>query len=1073
MSKNEAVNTFNGGLVMDLNPISTPNNVLTNCLNGTLITYNGNEYTLQSDMGNGRVETAYLPAGYVPVGIKEHGGVIYVAAHNPLTGKSQIGSFPSPERNISSEELGDSDAVINFSKFSNNLVQRIKLFGEDTVIRSGDKFSIIMIPNISGTSSSLHKLVSNYQNILNGDVATPKNKLITLDVAVLDSNNNLHSVTNTLKRFDQSTNKEVEDLYQLSQDVRFNTEYFTQTFSKPLDTNSGNSVDQFRQIKARNVFNSKLVGNLCIVATLNTLSQFELAIGGTKNEGSTTLYLDSTFEYNCPDGRYNGSYTYGSSSDFEPSNSIIGYDLSLEEGRSAYRIDFRTSGINFDSDTYDTGSSSVKYSSENNLYISRQLDTQTISQTSGIIKYVATPISIVGPLNGLKIEGQINLDKLGSGEVNLTHWRYYKNEDYVSLQWGLEAYPKYGEYISDMRFLFFDIYQEDLSTPVYTYNIDKKRNYNGVFTELLHLPEWEDLKNKLFLVKIEYKLNVSDDYQELDYRWLFNTRLYNEIYSKREILDFGIDNELLQEIRKLEVIPTCNLNIARQLKDTTEPKIIINKEDLVVYEQDSYSNFTYSPQTTMSVSNIDKYPFKDQITFKDEYLVDEAKILESMTPTIINGTGNSQENLITSDNYKEHGPIEQEGEGNIKISFKTRLEYLPQDKTVVPTYVFTPIFESVGKYIGEGTSPACLITFAKARNDIRNPDSYGYIRFTNQADTSVSLRDLYYKCDVINSNEENKTTRFVYGLNQARGFNYDAVLDKVKEVNKPIVVLSTFHEAETTWDDGDKGKPYLKAVTSITNNYNTQSSIKYQTAWWINSDGNPVLLDWYVTGSNKISDLLLDTLGNYYKYNSAYSNLEIQVKGLTDTYGYNNSYSVDYNLIINANYTEIKVDLEEYYNRVEATINSVASTYDKKEELKTLATFTFEESLQQEYSSEQTLEVESLESLYLKLKEPKVDYVLGKYQDNIFTVVCLADNLNISRTYQLVNSKPVLASTSFDQFFVEKEGIFYLRKGAQGQAYNNRWMVSTADDVTVVFGFNYLPTAGIAGLIYDSRLNRW
>nr|DAM35486.1 MAG TPA: hypothetical protein [Bacteriophage sp.] len=31
---------------MDLNPLTTPNNVLTNCLNGTLITYNGNENVL-------------------------------------------------------------------------------------------------------------------------------------------------------------------------------------------------------------------------------------------------------------------------------------------------------------------------------------------------------------------------------------------------------------------------------------------------------------------------------------------------------------------------------------------------------------------------------------------------------------------------------------------------------------------------------------------------------------------------------------------------------------------------------------------------------------------------------------------------------------------------------------------------------------------------------------------------------------------------------------------------------------------------------------------------------------------
>jgi hypothetical protein len=31
---------------MDLNPITTPNSTLTHCLNGTIITYNGNEHVL-------------------------------------------------------------------------------------------------------------------------------------------------------------------------------------------------------------------------------------------------------------------------------------------------------------------------------------------------------------------------------------------------------------------------------------------------------------------------------------------------------------------------------------------------------------------------------------------------------------------------------------------------------------------------------------------------------------------------------------------------------------------------------------------------------------------------------------------------------------------------------------------------------------------------------------------------------------------------------------------------------------------------------------------------------------------
>ena len=50
--KQESVNQFNGGLIKDLNPLVTPNNVLTDVVNGSFITFNGNELMLQNDMGN-------------------------------------------------------------------------------------------------------------------------------------------------------------------------------------------------------------------------------------------------------------------------------------------------------------------------------------------------------------------------------------------------------------------------------------------------------------------------------------------------------------------------------------------------------------------------------------------------------------------------------------------------------------------------------------------------------------------------------------------------------------------------------------------------------------------------------------------------------------------------------------------------------------------------------------------------------------------------------------------------------------------------------------------------------------
>ena len=87
MKRAETTNTFNNGLVMDIHPLVAPNDSVCNALNATLITFNGNENALQCDMGNGRVETAYLPEGYIPVGTTELGGIIYIVSYNPLIDK--------------------------------------------------------------------------------------------------------------------------------------------------------------------------------------------------------------------------------------------------------------------------------------------------------------------------------------------------------------------------------------------------------------------------------------------------------------------------------------------------------------------------------------------------------------------------------------------------------------------------------------------------------------------------------------------------------------------------------------------------------------------------------------------------------------------------------------------------------------------------------------------------------------------------------------------------------------------------------------------------------------------------
>ena len=125
-------NRWTKGLIMDFSPENTKNEVLSNALNATLLTFNGNELSLQNDMGNARVETAYLPEGYMPVGTCEYGGIIYIVSYNPLEDKSQIGCFPSPERNISSDELGQSTEPLKYQLF-----QKIEKNNNDSDIITG------------------------------------------------------------------------------------------------------------------------------------------------------------------------------------------------------------------------------------------------------------------------------------------------------------------------------------------------------------------------------------------------------------------------------------------------------------------------------------------------------------------------------------------------------------------------------------------------------------------------------------------------------------------------------------------------------------------------------------------------------------------------------------------------------------------------------------------------------------------------------------------------------------------------------------------------------------------------
>lgn len=121
--RKESANTFNEGLNFDLNPITTPNTVLTDCVNGTFITFNGDELALQNDSGNTTIMIPNLSAlEYNPIGTYEQGDVVWITVNEETkyyvnkTG-SNIGVLQLPHWEESVVRLSDGFYPIGIKEY--------------------------------------------------------------------------------------------------------------------------------------------------------------------------------------------------------------------------------------------------------------------------------------------------------------------------------------------------------------------------------------------------------------------------------------------------------------------------------------------------------------------------------------------------------------------------------------------------------------------------------------------------------------------------------------------------------------------------------------------------------------------------------------------------------------------------------------------------------------------------------------------------------------------------------------------------------------------------------------------
>ena len=288
-----AKSSFGDGLVMDFAPDNTQATCLTHALNATLLTMNGNELSLQNDMGNGRVETAYLPEGYIPVGTCEFGDIIYIASYNPLTNKSQIGCFPSPERNISSKELSSAEHRIDNSAFqdfngkiTNTSVKQVLI---DNNLNPGDKYIIYV-----SQTDMLEKNYTYLSDLGNTDhIHGGFPKIVKLHIVSIEDSGKITYLDSSVRWYDKikHTSSEINTSQSITKEnigERSNLDFY---INIAQDTQGSNQpdIDSYRNLLSSgySIFQSKVSGKLAILAELETITGFECTYNVYKTGTST------------------------------------------------------------------------------------------------------------------------------------------------------------------------------------------------------------------------------------------------------------------------------------------------------------------------------------------------------------------------------------------------------------------------------------------------------------------------------------------------------------------------------------------------------------------------------------------------------------------------------------------------------------------------------------------------------------------------------------------------------------------------------------------------------------------
>lgn len=216
--------------------------------------------------------------------------------------------------------------TINNSNKQHNFLKSdftINSYSDKYPLHIGDKFILY------GDISSLYKYdknrtwLSNFYNVSNEKINSPKNRLFTIDVGVLNSQNNFVELTKSLVRWDNDKMLDLPD----NDNYKLNAGYFIKgTGETQFETVSDKIFEEARNQIDANTYQYKLSGPLSLKTKINHLQTFTLNVVPEYNKYDEISYESGDWKFKVKNPDYAGNLTLFKTHNSLTTSSELNYD---------------------------------------------------------------------------------------------------------------------------------------------------------------------------------------------------------------------------------------------------------------------------------------------------------------------------------------------------------------------------------------------------------------------------------------------------------------------------------------------------------------------------------------------------------------------------------------------------------------------------------------------------------------------------------------------------------------------------------------------------------------------------